>query len=78
MIPAGTHTMRDILLRQIAAYQMVPPAPPAGWALLPQPGTSVVLDTSPAAAEHIGDLARFRPESMGLRPDGFLRFRLHL
>jgi 2',3'-cyclic-nucleotide 2'-phosphodiesterase / 3'-nucleotidase len=78
MIAARGDSMRDILLRQIAAYQVVPPAPPAGWALLPQPGTCVVMDTSPLATDHIADLARFDPEPLGLTPAGFLRFRLHL
>lgn len=78
IIPSGADTMRDILLRQIAAHQVVPPAPPPGWALLPQPGTSVVLDTSPLAIDHMAELARFEPEPLGLTEAGFLRFRLHL
>ncbi len=78
VIATGAETMRDILLHQIAAQQVLPAAPPPGWRLQPLPGTSVVIETGPEAAGYMDDIARFRPQNLGPTERGFLCFRLNL
>jgi 2',3'-cyclic-nucleotide 2'-phosphodiesterase / 3'-nucleotidase len=75
---AGTLGSRDVLLRHIARSHVTPAPQPMQWAFRPMMGTSVVLDTSPAAVGHVAEIADFAPESLGLTEAGFLRFRLHL
>lgn len=74
----GTEASRDVLQRYIADMGQLPPAPPPNWTLTRQPGTTVVIDTGPAAVEMLPGLAQFRPEPMTICADGFQRFRLHL
>lgn len=69
---------RDVLLRHLGRRTANPVSGPPSWSFAPLPGTSVALDTSPAALPYLADLAAFSPENLGLTSDGFLRFRLHL
>ncbi|MGL4320770.1 MAG: 5'-nucleotidase C-terminal domain-containing protein, partial [Paracoccaceae bacterium] len=80
VIADGTGTLgsRDVLLRHLARAHQAPSPAPLGWSLRAMPGTSVVVDTSPAATAYLGDIARFKPDPLGLTDEGFLRFRLHL
>jgi 2',3'-cyclic-nucleotide 2'-phosphodiesterase / 3'-nucleotidase len=78
VIATGGGAMRDILLGRLATHATVPAAPPPGWHLHARPGTSVIIDTGPEAMGYLDDIARFRPECLGLTAQGFLRFRLHL
>lgn len=77
--PLATSTVpiRDILAAHITA-KGVPPLPAEEWRFAPLPDTTVTFDAGPEAGEHIHDIARFRPEPLGLTPLGFLRFRLSL
>ena len=42
------------------------------------PGTTLLLDTAPAAGARRERIAAYRPEIVTVTPDGFLRLRLHL
>jgi hypothetical protein len=42
------------------------------------PDTTVILGTTPAARNRLGEIADYAPESLGLDPRGFLRLRLRL
>jgi 2',3'-cyclic-nucleotide 2'-phosphodiesterase / 3'-nucleotidase len=75
---AGMLGSRDVLLRHLARSQSAPVPPPLEWSFRHMPGTSVTLDTAPAAVEHLAEVAALSPEPLGLTEDGFLRFRLHL
>ena len=74
----GADGMRDILVAHIMRTATLPLPPPPAWQLAPLPGTTVTLDTSPRAIAHLCDIARFRPEPLGMTAPGFQRFRLHL
>ncbi len=69
---------RDALTRHVAQAGSLRPEPAPIWSFVPMPGTSVIYDTGPRAAAHLGDLAHLRPERIGLTGEGFLRLRLHL
>ena len=45
---------------------------------LAMPGTTVTFETSPKALAHLADQAPMLMEPIGLLPNGFMRFRLHL
>ncbi len=48
------------------------------WRFLPMPGTTVTVGVGAGAARHLSDIACYRPELIGQRPDGFTHYRLHL
>ncbi len=74
----GSLGSRDVLLRHLARSHGPQAPPPMNWSFCAMPGTSVTLDTAPAALGHLSEIAGFAPENLGLTADGFLRFRLHL
>lgn len=49
-----------------------------GWHFLPMPGTTVRIAAGNGAQAHLADIAHFRPEPLGLDPEGFTHYRLHL
>lgn len=73
---AGSASCRDILARWIreAGVPSHPGAP--GWRLRLPPGTSVLLETSPAARPEAAAIAGLNAEAAGLNAGGFLRVRL--
>ncbi|SFA40009.1 5'-nucleotidase, C-terminal domain [Paracoccus halophilus] len=73
----GTARMREVLRRYIARRRVLAPEGHSGWRFAPLPDTSVLFQTSPAAAPHLGRLST-RVEPAGIGEDGFLRLRLHL
>ncbi len=74
----GRTPIRDLLIRHLASGA-IPDQPEAPcFRFRPMPGTTVSFATSPAATAHLDEIADLRPEPLGLDPDGFARFRLHL
>ncbi len=78
MILDGPQSSRDILADHIASLGRIGAAAPANWRFVAMPGTSVLFDSAPKAADHLADLAPLQAEPLGLTPQGFRRFRLHL
>lgn len=68
----------DILRDHILDHGGIPAPGPANWSFAPMPGTSVLFDSAPRAAQHVGDLPGGVLAPLHLTADGFRRFRLHL
>lgn len=54
------------------------PDPTPGFGFSSVPGTTVILETSPAAQARLDEIADYAPEPLGLNPRGFLQVRLRL
>lgn len=74
----GPDTNRDIIVRFIHEQGTVNPVADGNWRFRSLPGTSVLFDTGPKAAGHLGDLTTLAIEPAGDGPDGFARFRIAL
>lgn len=78
VIYASGRLNTDVLLDHIVAQGGIPAPGPANWGFVPMPGTSVLVDTSPHSARFTDDQPQGTLKPLGLMPDGFLRYRLHL
>lgn len=74
----GPDTNRDIIVRYIHDEGTINPAADGNWRFRALPGTSVLFDTGPKAADHLADLTTLTIEPAGEGPDGFARFRISL
>ncbi len=65
-------------VRFIVEEGTINPSADANWHFKPMPGTTVLFDTGPRAAEHIADVKGVSIEPAGDGPDGFARYRIAL
>lgn len=70
--------VQSVLAAQVQRQGSVGAAPARNWHFLPMPGTSVTIATGDSAAAHLGDIASYRPQSLGCDSAGFTHYRLHL
>lgn len=71
-------TNRDVIVRYIVEQGTISPSADGNWGFVPMPGTTVLFDSGPRAAELIGEVPGLAIEPAGDGPDGFARFRIAL
>lgn len=71
-------TNRDVIVRFIVEQGTINPSADANWSFAPLPGTTVLFDTGPKAADYLADLKGVAIEPAGDGPEGFARFRIAL
>lgn len=71
-------TNRDVIVRYIVDQGTINPSADANWKFAALPGTTVLFDTGPKAADYISDVEGVVIEPAGEGPDGFARFRISL
>ncbi|MCB2110327.1 MAG: bifunctional 2',3'-cyclic-nucleotide 2'-phosphodiesterase/3'-nucleotidase [Defluviimonas sp.] len=74
----GPDTNRDIIVRYIHTEGTINPKADGNWRFKPMPGTSVLFDTGPRAADYLSEVTTLAIEPAGDGPDGFARFRITL
>ncbi|MCJ8332729.1 MAG: bifunctional 2',3'-cyclic-nucleotide 2'-phosphodiesterase/3'-nucleotidase [Epibacterium sp.] len=71
-------TNRDVIVRYIVEQGTISPKADANWAFTSLPGTSVLFDTGPKAADYAADVPGVKIEAAGEGPNGFARFKIEL
>ncbi|WP_210527499.1 bifunctional 2',3'-cyclic-nucleotide 2'-phosphodiesterase/3'-nucleotidase [Rubellimicrobium arenae] len=71
-------TNRDVIVRYIVEQGTIDPAADGNWRFAAMPGTTVLFDTGPRAADYLDQVAGLSIEPAGEGPDGFARFRIAL
>jgi 2',3'-cyclic-nucleotide 2'-phosphodiesterase/3'-nucleotidase len=74
----GPDTNRDVLVRYIVEQGTVSPKADGNWRFAPLPGTTVLFDTGPKAAQYANAVPGVSITPAGEGPDGFARFRIEL
>ncbi len=74
----GPDTNRDIIVRFIVEEGTINPTADANWHFKALPGTTVLFDTGPKAADYLADVKGVAIAPAGDGPDGFARFRISL
>ncbi|MDX5402761.1 MAG: 5'-nucleotidase C-terminal domain-containing protein, partial [Rhodobacterales bacterium] len=72
-----TETIPEVLAEYVRRCGLVTPVTRPVWRFALAPGTSVLFDSAPAAAETLHELQGLAIENAGAAPGGFTRFRLH-
>ena len=71
-------TNRDVIVRYIVEQGTIQPSADVNWSFAPLPGTSVLFDTGPKAADYADEVPGVKIAPAGDGPDGFARFRIDL
>lgn len=71
-------TNRDVIVRYIVERGTIEPSADANWSFAPLPGTTVLFDTGPAAANYVDEVEGVDIAPAGAGADGFARFRIAL
>ena len=71
-------TNRDVIVRYIVEQGTINPTADGNWRFRPLPGTTVLFDTGPKAAQYADQVPGVSMEPAGEGPDGFARFRIRL
>ena len=71
-------TNRDVIVRFILEQGTIQPTADANWTFAPLPGTEVLFETGPKAADYIDDLKSVDITPAGEGADGFSLYRLKL
>ena len=74
----GPDTNRDVIVRYIVEQGTVNPVADGNWRFAPMPGTTVLFDTGPKAAQYADSVPGMTITPAGEGPDGFARFRIAL
>ena len=71
-------TNRDVIVRYIVEQGTINPTADANWRFKAMPGTSVLFDTGPKAAQYADKVPGMTITPAGEGPEGFARFRIDL
>ncbi len=71
-------TNRDVIVRYIVEQGTIQPSADANWSFAPMPGTEVLFETGPKAADYVDDVKGADIAPAGDGADGFALFKLKL
>ncbi|WP_413717193.1 bifunctional 2',3'-cyclic-nucleotide 2'-phosphodiesterase/3'-nucleotidase [Silicimonas sp. MF1-12-2] len=74
----GPDTNRDVIVRFIVDQGTIQPSADANWTFAPLPGTEVLFETGPKAADYVDDVKGADIAPAGDGADGFALYRLKL
>ena len=74
----GPDTNRDVIVRYIVEQGTINPSADDNWTFAAIQGASVLFETGPNGASHLGDVKAIAIEPAGDGADGFARYRINL